>query len=233
MVTNERQRLYNYSQRRGNKKSKGTSLTGSSDTDSPSTIQPPRPKSNNTQILSGPLKSGHSSDMQSAASPLSHMTPVQHQTNETANASLQAITNSATNLDNTIDGRYDYLFTSLDGLPPGDLFSPTILDGTELIYHVNLMNNGVRYAPKLFLDRFSCPSYESLVQSIKLKITDEHHTLAKIMVHSPTGLVDVDDQDAWNEVVDLIKDCIWMDGDVKIVAWIRDLSEHSDFGNDI
>jgi hypothetical protein len=98
-------------------------------------------------------------------------------------------------------------------------------DDGGIKYQVNLMKNVHRIKPKFTLTPTSCPGFASLVQYIQSIMDDGDHTLKSVKVLGPGGLVDVINEETWMGVIGSIKDCEWMDGDVKCVAQVEEAPE--------
>lgn len=94
---------------------------------------------------------------------------------------------------------------------------------THINYHVNILHNGVRIRPKLNLSPSSCPGFSSLVQHVRGVLSDDSGTEpTSVQVLGPDGLRDVgDDEETWLDAVKSVLDCVWMDGQVRVLVEVR------------
>jgi hypothetical protein len=102
-------------------------------------------------------------------------------------------------------------------------FPASSLSDAHINYHVNILHNGVRIRPKLILIPASCPGFSSLVQHIHGVLSDNGGTeLASVQVLGPDGLKDVgDNEEMWQDAVKSVVNCVWMDGQVRVLVEVR------------
>lgn len=111
--------------------------------------------------------------------------------------------------------------------PPDTQIGPEHISETEespVHYHVNLVENGNRFKPKLTLTPTSCPGFSSLIQHVQSLLEGEKKKMKGIKVLGPYGQVTIGDEDAWREVTTIVMEEEWMDGDVKIIVQVENES---------
>jgi hypothetical protein len=103
---------------------------------------------------------------------------------------------------------------------------PMIPDSGEdtVKYHVNIIQNDRRIKPKLKLTPRTCPGYSSLVEHIDNLLEDGNKKRKLIKVLGPYGQVEIDNEDAWRETVDVVDEKEWMDGDIRVIVLVEDKS---------
>jgi hypothetical protein len=101
---------------------------------------------------------------------------------------------------------------------------PMIPDSEEdtVKYHVNIIQNDRRIKPKLKLTPSTCPGYSSLVEHIDNLLEDGNQKRKLIKVLGPYGQVEIDNEDAWRETVDVVNEKEWMDGDIRVIVLVED-----------
>jgi hypothetical protein len=102
-------------------------------------------------------------------------------------------------------------------------FPTSPLSETHINYHVNILHNGIRIRPKLVLSPSSCPGFSSLVQHVRGVLSDDGGTEpTSVQVLGSDGLRDVgDDEEMWQDAVKSVLDCVWMDGQVRVLVEVR------------
>ncbi len=103
-------------------------------------------------------------------------------------------------------------------------FPASPLSESQVQYHVNILHNGVRIRPKLNLSPSFCPGFSSLVQHVRGVLSDDGGGIEpfSVQVLCPDGLRDVgDDEEMWQDTVKSVVDCMWMDGQVRVLVEVR------------
>jgi hypothetical protein len=105
---------------------------------------------------------------------------------------------------------------------------PMFLDSQEeeaaVQYHVNIIQNDRRIKPKLKLTPSTCLGYSSLVQHIDHLLEDGSQKRKMIKVLGPYGQVEIDNEDAWRETVDVVQEKEWMDGNIRVIVLVEEKS---------
>jgi len=103
---------------------------------------------------------------------------------------------------------------------------PMVPDSEEeaVKYHVNVIQNDRRIKPKLTLTPNTCTGYSSLVQHIDHLLEDGNQKRKSIKVLGPYGQVEIDNEDAWRETVEVVQEKEWMDGDIKVIVLVEEKS---------
>lgn len=104
-----------------------------------------------------------------------------------------------------------------------ELFSTPSLSENHTQYYVNILHNGVRIRPRLNLSPSSCPGFSSLVQHVRGVLSDDSGIEPEtVHVLCPDGLRDVrDNEEMWQDAVKSVVDCVWMDGQVRVLVEVH------------
>jgi hypothetical protein len=102
-------------------------------------------------------------------------------------------------------------------------FPASPLSENHIQYHVNILHNDVRIRPKLNLSPSSCPAFSSLVQHVRGVLSDDSSIEpTTVQVLCPDGLRNVgDSEEMWQDTVKSVVDCMWMDGQVRVLVEVR------------
>lgn len=98
------------------------------------------------------------------------------------------------------------------------VFAKKAAEAEGLRYHLSIMQEGRRVMSRCTLTPNTCPTFSSLTQHINSVLDGDGRKITTIKVMSPSGLVKVEDESSWVEVVEIIKQTEWMDEEVRCVA---------------
>ena len=107
----------------------------------------------------------------------------------------------------------------------GDMRRPYSRESsTDAIHYlVNVYYEGEPLSPRVTLNPYTCPGFPSLLQHIQI-VVGESFQIYSIKALTSSGLVDVNDDDSWREVVGDIRTNEWMDGELRVVVEAVDRS---------
>ncbi|RDL40539.1 uncharacterized protein BP5553_00518 [Venustampulla echinocandica] len=111
--------------------------------------------------------------------------------------------------------------SSQNSVEPEGLPSSTDKEAS-ITYQINILKDNRRIKPKVTLTPATCPGFPSFVQHIYNLLDDGKLIPNTIKALGPDGQVDVEDEESWVELVDLVKGQEWMDGQVKIIVELDD-----------
>lgn len=89
---------------------------------------------------------------------------------------------------------------------------------SSIVYHLNILHDGVRIRPKTTLSSINCPGFSSLIQHIRSALSDDSMSIIRIDVLDVNGLREVGNEDGWAEATRAVAEIEWMDGEVKVVV---------------
>ncbi|KAI9740671.1 MAG: hypothetical protein M1818_004635 [Claussenomyces sp. TS43310] len=117
------------------------------------------------------------------------------------------------------DTSSDLTSHAVDGDVPAQPSLDLAAFGDSPKYILNILRHGRRIRAPVTLDPLSCPGFPSLVQHIHNLLCDEGAAGPyRIQVLGPGFLREVEDEEAWLDIVALITECEWMDETVRIVV---------------
>jgi hypothetical protein len=198
MVTNERQRQYAVETR----KSTGTTSSTRKSTDKKARDAPDTPST--------------------TKEPLSRYPDIDPKLDQ-YHYNIDPSFNSATPADDPSVPHPDRTPFHIDVPASQEPFPASPLSETHISYHINILHNGARIRPKLILSPSSCPGFSSLVQHVRGVLSDSGGIEpTSVQVLGPDGLRDVgDDDEMWQDAVKNVLDCVWMDGQVRVLVQVR------------
>ncbi|KAE8448141.1 hypothetical protein EG329_009745 [Mollisiaceae sp. DMI_Dod_QoI] len=109
-----------------------------------------------------------------------------------------------------------------DAAGPTYLHSGATMLESDIKIHVNILHHDRRIKPKLLLSPYTCPGFSSLVYHVRSMLADGRYQPTSIKLLSPDGMIAVNDDDTWNELIASIKQYEWMEGDVRCVVQVDD-----------
>jgi hypothetical protein len=94
----------------------------------------------------------------------------------------------------------------------------SLIPEASIAYHLNILHNGVRIRPKTTLSPTNCPGLSSLIQHIRIALSDDSLSISRIDVLDVNGLREIGNEDGWSEATRAVAETEWMDGEVKVVV---------------
>jgi hypothetical protein len=90
-------------------------------------------------------------------------------------------------------------------------------------YLVNIMQGTRRIKPEVTLESGSCSSLSSLVQHVHTIVDGENLKVGNIKVWGPSGMIDVRNEDNWEDAIAIIMVVEWINGEVKCVVEVEEV----------